>query len=95
MPPGGGDAGGVVPDLRYLSAEKHAIFDRIVYDGLLVEAGMPKFSHRLTREQVEQVRAYVIYEANREWRRRDDAGWWRAVKDGISGATAWLLLKLQ
>ncbi|MEN0044351.1 MAG: PQQ-dependent dehydrogenase, methanol/ethanol family [Pseudomonadota bacterium] len=87
--------GGVIPDLRYLSPEKHVIFDRIVYDGVLAEAGMPGFSHRLTREQVEQVRAYVIYEANREWRRRDDAGWWRAVKNTASRASAWALLKLQ
>lgn len=87
--------GGVIPDLRYLSREKHAIFDRIVYDGVLADAGMPGFSHRLTPEQVEQVRAYVIYEANREWRRRDDSGWWRATKNAASRVTAWALLKLQ
>ena len=87
--------GGVIPDLRYLGPEKHRIFRRIVHDGILADNGMPGFSHRLTPEQVDQVQAYVIYEANREWRRRDDAGWWRAIKDGVSEATAWLLLKLQ
>ena len=35
-------SGGVVPDLRMLPPEKHAIFKEIVYDGIIHGAGMPK-----------------------------------------------------
>ncbi len=87
--------GGLIPDVRYLDAAKHAVFEDIVYGGILAENGMPSFGNILTREEVAQIQAYVIYEANREYSRHDDAGWWRDVKSSLSSASAWLLLKLQ
>jgi quinohemoprotein ethanol dehydrogenase len=87
--------GGVIPDLRYLTPEKHAIFAQIVGEGLLEPAGMPSFADRLSAEDIEAIHAYVIFEAQREWDRQDDWGWWRAVKEAAADAAAWVLLKLQ
>jgi quinohemoprotein ethanol dehydrogenase len=87
--------GGLIPDLRYLSPETHAIFDQIVGEGLLEPAGMPSFEGRLSDEEIEAIHAYVIFEAQREWERQNDWAWWRSVKETAADAAAWLLLKLQ
>jgi quinohemoprotein ethanol dehydrogenase len=87
--------GGVIPDLRYLTPEKHAVFAQIVGEGMLHAAGMPSFEDRLSEEDVEAIHAYVIFESQREWERQDDWGWWRAVKETAADAAAWVLLKLQ
>lgn len=84
-------SGGVIPDLRYLSPETHAVFGAIVGDGILESAGMPGFGHRLSAAEIEQIRAYVIFEANREWYRRDDPAWWRRVKRFFADAGGWVL----
>ncbi|MEM9173058.1 MAG: PQQ-dependent dehydrogenase, methanol/ethanol family [Pseudomonadota bacterium] len=86
--------GGLIPDLRYLSEQKHDIFSAIVGDGVLEKAGMPGFGHFLSDADIEQVRAYVIYEANREWHRRDDANWWRALKQRFARFGGWVLAKV-
>jgi quinohemoprotein ethanol dehydrogenase len=57
---------GVVPDLRLLSAEKHAIFKEIVYDGVIHGAGMPRMGDLLTEQDVHDIHAYVIARANED-----------------------------
>ncbi|MCA6215643.1 PQQ-dependent dehydrogenase, methanol/ethanol family [Ideonella sp. B7] len=52
-------SGGVVPDLRYLSPEKHGYFLGIVYGGR-TERGMPSFAKGIGPEQVELIRQYII-----------------------------------
>ncbi|MDA1275857.1 MAG: PQQ-dependent dehydrogenase, methanol/ethanol family [Verrucomicrobia bacterium] len=55
--------GAVIPDLRYSSKEilSKAQFSLIVYDGIYAAAkGMPSFKDRLTRKQVDQIRAFVV-----------------------------------
>lgn len=52
-------SGGVVPDLRYLSPEKHGYFLGIVYGGR-TERGMPSFAKGINPEQVELIRQYII-----------------------------------
>ncbi len=49
----------IVPDLRYLTPEKHKNFFFIVY-GARSHLGMPPFPEILTPEQVEKVHQYVI-----------------------------------
>ncbi|MGQ0622385.1 MAG: PQQ-dependent dehydrogenase, methanol/ethanol family [Panacagrimonas sp.] len=51
--------GGLIPDLRYLTPDKHAIFAGIVA-GAKSDRGMPSFAGRLSNEDVEAVRQYVI-----------------------------------
>ena len=87
--------GGVLPDLRFLSEAQHAVFDRIVGDGLLADAGMPGFGAHLTSEQIARIQAYVIYAANVEYRRRDDPAWWRSAKRAVGRWVATALLRLE
>ena len=56
-------SGGVVPDLRYLSADKHASFLGIVY-GARASRGMPSFAGRLKPEEVEAIHQYLIKRAH-------------------------------
>ena len=55
--------GAIIPDLRYSSKEvlSKAQFSLIVYDGIYAAAkGMPAFKDRLTRQQVDQIRTFVV-----------------------------------
>ena len=59
-------SGGVVPDLRRLPAEKHAIFKAIVYDGAIHGAGMPQLSDLLTEQDVHDIQAYIALRAKQD-----------------------------
>jgi quinohemoprotein ethanol dehydrogenase len=52
-------SGGVVPDLRYLSDDKHAAFPAFV-SGALITKGMPNFSDILQRDDMELIRQYLV-----------------------------------
>ena len=52
-------SGGVVPDLRYLTPEKHAQFAGIVAGARMVK-GMPSFAAVLQPDDVEAIRQYLI-----------------------------------
>ena len=56
-------SGGVVPDLRYLTPEKHDIFPGIVY-GARANRGMPSFAGRLKPEEVDAIHQYLIKRAH-------------------------------
>jgi alcohol dehydrogenase (cytochrome c)/quinohemoprotein ethanol dehydrogenase len=56
---------GVFPDLRYSPALNSAqSFDAIVLEGALQPAGMASFKGRMSEEDVQSVRAYLIERAN-------------------------------
>jgi quinohemoprotein ethanol dehydrogenase len=57
-------SGGVLPDLRYSRMLVREQFPKIVLDGELRSYGMISFSNELTRDDVEAIRAYVIFRAN-------------------------------
>ncbi len=57
----------VVPDLRQTSAERHAIFERIVLGGALVGGGMPSFEGLLTKDEVAAIQVYVLAQARAAW----------------------------
>jgi quinohemoprotein ethanol dehydrogenase len=59
-------SGGVVPDLRRLTAEKHSIFKQIVYEGAIHTAGMPRFGDLLTEQDVHDIQAYVAQRARED-----------------------------
>ncbi len=61
-----GISGGVVPDLRMLTAEKHAIFKEVVYDGVTHGAGMPRMGDLLTEQDVRDIQAYLVMRANQD-----------------------------
>jgi alcohol dehydrogenase (cytochrome c)/quinohemoprotein ethanol dehydrogenase len=55
----------VFPDLRYSAAlNSAAAFDAIVLEGALQTAGMASFKGRMSTEEVQSVRAYLIERAN-------------------------------
>jgi PQQ-dependent dehydrogenase (methanol/ethanol family) len=53
----------VVPDLRFLSRERHEAFADIVLGGTLSARGMPSFADRLTPDELERLHAYIVEEA--------------------------------
>jgi PQQ-dependent dehydrogenase (methanol/ethanol family) len=53
----------VLPDLRYLSAERHDAFDDIVFRGIFSGKGMASFGDLLNEEQIEQIHQYINTEA--------------------------------
>jgi len=59
-------SGGVIPDLRMLTAEKHSIFKEIVYDGVIHGAGMPRLGDLVTEQDVRDIQAYIISRANED-----------------------------
>ena len=59
-------SGGVVPDLRRLTAEKQAMFKQIVYDGVIHGAGMPRMGDLLTEQDVHDIQAYVAERARQD-----------------------------
>ncbi|HEY5665547.1 MAG TPA: PQQ-dependent dehydrogenase, methanol/ethanol family [Gammaproteobacteria bacterium] len=59
--------GGIIPDLRYMSAATHAEFDDIVLRGSRTERGMIGFDDDVTVEEAEAIRAFVILRANEDW----------------------------
>ena len=56
-------SGSKIPDLRYLSREKHTIFNQIVLQGVFQDLGMPGFSDYLSVEDAEAIQAYIIERA--------------------------------
>jgi quinohemoprotein ethanol dehydrogenase len=52
-------SGGAIPDLRRMSEGTHAIFDKIVLEGLYLSNGMSSFADVLTEEDVKNVHHFV------------------------------------
>ncbi len=62
----GAVGGGVLPDLRYASAETHAKWDAIVLGGLLRDKGMPSFAPIFGKAESDAIHAFVL-ERSRFW----------------------------
>jgi len=60
----GAISGGVTPDLRALTPEKHAMWDAIVLGGLHWQNGMVGFGGELSKEQADNIHHYVIERAH-------------------------------
>jgi PQQ-dependent dehydrogenase (methanol/ethanol family) len=56
--------GGVVPDLRYLDAERHQAWLGIVIGGMHSDRGMVSFAGALTPQDAADIQAYVIERAH-------------------------------
>ena len=57
----------MLPDLRRLSAQKHALFNSIVLEGALSPLGMGRFDDVLNRADAAAIHADVIDEAGKAW----------------------------
>lgn len=60
----GAVSGGVLPDLRRIAPEKHALWKSIVVDGAFAKLGMPKFEGTLSEAEAEDIHQYVIKRAH-------------------------------
>ena len=60
----GAISGGVTPDLRALTPEKHAMWEAIVLGGMHWQNGMVGFGGELSKEQAENIHHYVIERAH-------------------------------
>jgi quinohemoprotein ethanol dehydrogenase len=58
-------SGGMIPDLRFMSAETHVQFEEIVLGGTRAQQGMGSFADQLNKEQTNAVYAYIVTEAAR------------------------------
>ncbi len=54
----------MLPDLRRMTLEKHALFQDIVLGGLLENAGMSSFADTLSEAETEAIQAYIVSLAN-------------------------------
>jgi PQQ-dependent dehydrogenase (methanol/ethanol family) len=75
----GAVSSGVLPDLRYMDEQTHAIFQGIVLGGAYRDRGMVSFAHVLDSEKADAVHAYLIKRAHdaeteRELAARGDDG---------------------
>jgi quinohemoprotein ethanol dehydrogenase len=61
--PGAVGSGGGTADLRYASADVHAIWDAVVLEGAYTGRGMVAFDHVLSASDSRAVQAYVIDQA--------------------------------
>jgi quinohemoprotein ethanol dehydrogenase len=57
-----------LPDLRRLTPAKHEIFAAIVRQGALSAVGMGRFDDVLNDQEVQQIHAYLIDEAWKDYR---------------------------
>ena len=67
----GAVGGGVLADLRYMSAETHEKFNAITLGGLYVDKGMVGFASRLSEQDGEDIHAFLVGEA---FMRQEDPG---------------------
>ena len=59
---------GEVPDLRLATSDIWGQYDAIVLGGALADGGMASFKDVLTKNDVDAIRAYVLHEAHKAWK---------------------------
>ena len=62
--------GGVLPDLRFASAETHEMWDAIVLGGARSNKGMPAFGMIFDKEDSDAVHAFVVDVSRRAYERQ-------------------------
>ena len=63
----GQSANGGVKDLRHMTPQTHGEFFDIVLGGKRQTLGMPTFADKLTKDQAEDIHAYLISRAQEDW----------------------------
>ena len=61
---------GVIPDLRFMSAETHSEFNAIVLGGARSDRGMVGFADQVSAEEAAAIHDFVISRANDDWDQR-------------------------
>lgn len=85
-------SGSALPDLRYVPKSMYGKgFEAVVLSGVLANAGMASFAPVATREDVENVQAYLIKRATETRASLQQPGWWTQAKRFIYRLVAPLL----
>jgi len=74
---------GVIPDLRYMSADTRTLFNAIVLEGAYSGVGMVSFGHLLTEGDTEDLLHYLTQAANDTWELQEGASWWQSTTDWL------------
>lgn len=85
---------GSIPDLRHLAPVWHENFHSVVLDGMMEQAGMPRFDHVLDAKGVDAIQAYVLAQAHQDYQLREGWSWWNELRQSAYDAVAWLLKRL-
>lgn len=74
---------GAIPDLRYMSADTHTLFNAIVLDGAYSGVGMVGFGHLLSKADAQDLQHYLTQAANDTWDAQEGTGWWQSTTDWV------------
>jgi quinohemoprotein ethanol dehydrogenase len=66
-------ASGLLPDLKWSTADTHAEYEDIVLGGKLKDRGMASFADQLNAKDVKAIQAYVLREANAAYKAQQAA----------------------
>jgi quinohemoprotein ethanol dehydrogenase len=70
----GVNAVGGLKDLRLMTRDTHAEFNKIVMEGIRTEKGMASFADVLSQEEADAIHHYLISRANEDWGYSTEAG---------------------
>lgn len=85
---------GELPDLRRLDAVWHENFNKVLLDGLMENAGMPRFDDVLKPEDADAIHAYVLHKANQDHDFRSQPTWWLDLQKWFYAQVAALIATL-
>ncbi|MBT8292736.1 MAG: c-type cytochrome, partial [Eudoraea sp.] len=74
---GGGDlpeGGGTIPNLAYSQPETLDIINKIAGEGIFLEKGMPNFGDRLSDEDIDNIKKYILYDAKEKREAQTNSG---------------------
>jgi quinohemoprotein ethanol dehydrogenase len=83
--------GGALPDLRYSAAAIHHNFKDIVGKGYFAAMGMPSFKGVLDEAEIEAIHAYVIKQAHKDKKLREEPSWMHKIRLWIYEVITWVL----
>lgn len=89
-----GVSDGSVPDLRRLPMMWHDNFQKVVLEGMMEQAGMPRFDDVLSEQDTQQIHAYLIERAHEDRALRESSTWWVDLRTWfytvVANLLAWL-----
>ena len=71
---------GEYPDLRRLDPAWHRDFNRVLLEGMMESAGMPRFDDVLTATDADAIHAWVLHKASQDQALRQQPAWWIALQ---------------
>jgi mono/diheme cytochrome c family protein len=80
-----------VPELRRLDPIWHQHFNKVVLEGMMESAGMPRFDDVLDEQSARWVQAYIIERAHQDAERRSRPQWQQTVVGWYEQAVAYVL----